>query len=457
MKIIILGAGQVGGSLAEHLAIEENDITLVDTQGERLRELQNRLDVRVIQGVASYPSVLRKAGCEDADMLVAVTNSDEVNMVACQIARSLFNTPTKIARVRASHYLMHQSLFNNKQGFSIDVLISPEQVITSQIRRLIENPGSLQVLDFAQGLVQLVTAKVAAGSKLADQPLARIKELSGVDTRVAAIYRNNKALAPTGDTLIRANDEIFFLVARKDVRKVMGTLRNIDRSYQRIIIAGGGNIGERLAESLQNEYQVKVIEQNPARCKELAEQLERCIVLNGSATDKNLLAEEGIDDIDVFCAITNDDEVNIMSSMLAKNLGASKVMTLINNYAYIDLLQEGHIDIAFSPQLATIGSLLTHVRRGQVKNVHSLRWGAAEAIEAVVLGDEKTSRLVGRTLDKIQLPEGVTLGALVRDKEVFMAHDDLVVASGDQVIMFLSDIRQIRAVERLLSVGIHFF
>ncbi len=457
MKIIILGAGQVGGSLAENLAVEENDITIVDTDANRLRDLQNKMDVRVIQGKASYPAVLRQAGCEDADMLIAVTNSDEVNMVACQVAHALFNTPTKIARVRSASYLSRKGLFRSERGFDIDVLISPEQVVTNHIRRLIENPGALQVLDFAGGLVQLVGVRAVEGGPLVGHQLATFREhIPQVDTRVAAIYRQNKALTPRGDTVIHAGDEVFFLAARKDIRAVMSEMRKIDHRYKRIIIGGGGNIGERLAESLQNEYQVKLIEYNSGRCAELAEKLERTVILNGTATDKNLLQEESIEETDIFCAVTNDDEVNIMSSLLAKRMGAGKVMTLINNAAYVDLVQGGEVDIAFSPQLATIGSLLTHVRRGQVKNVHSLRRGAAEAIEAVALGDSKSSKLVGRTLEKIPLPEGVTIGALVRGKEVLIAHDDLLVESGDQVILFLVDKRRIREVEQLFSVGITF-
>ncbi len=457
MKIIILGAGQVGGSLAENLAGEENDITVVDSDANRLRDLQNKLEIRIIQGKASYPAVLRQAGCEDADMLIAVTSSDEVNMVACQVAHSLFNTPTKIARVRAAAYLSRKGMFQPGKGFDIDVLISPEQVVTSHIRRLIEYPGALQVLDFAGGLVQLVGVKAHYGGPLIGQELSTLrKHIPNINTRVAAIYRDSRALIPKGNTIIQVDDEVFFIAARKDIRAVMSEMRKIDHSYKRIVIAGGGNIGERLAESLEHEYQVKLIELNPQRCIELADKLERTVVLNGSATDKSLLQEESIDDVDVFCAVTNDDEVNIMSSLLAKRMGAGKVMTLINNSAYVDLVQAGEVDIAFSPQQATIGSLLTHVRRGQVKNVHSLRRGAAEAIEAVAIGDEKSSKIVGRAIEDINLPDDVMIGALVRDKEVMIAHRKLVILAGDQVILFLVDKHKVREVEKLFTVGITF-
>ena len=457
MKIIILGAGQVGGTLAEHLAHEENDITVVDTSTERLRELHNRLDIRTVTGPASYPMVLRQAGGEDADMLIAVTNSDEVNMVACQVAHTLFRTPTKIARVRAAAYLTRKGLFAN-DAVPIDVLISPEQVVTDHIRRLIVYPGALQVLEFASGQVQLVAVKAYYGGPLVGQELGFLRRhMPNVDTRVAAIYRRNRAIIPRGDTVIEADDEVFFIAARKDIRAVMSELRKVERDFRRVLIAGGGNIGQRLAEHLEHSHQVKIIEHDLERCTMLSERLDRTVVLHGSATSKRLLIEENIEDCDIFCALTNDDEVNIMSSMLAKRLGAKKVLTLINNAAYVDLVQGGEIDIAISPQQATIGGLLTHVRRGDIVNVHSLRRGAAEAIEAIAHGDSRSSKVVGRAIDEIDLPAGTTIGAVVRGKEVLIAHDDVVVESGDHVILFVVDKRRIRDVERLFQVGLTFF
>ncbi len=457
MKIIILGAGQVGGTLAENLAIEENDITVVDTDGARLRELQNRFDIRTIQGKGSYPTVLRQAGGEDCDMLIAVTNSDEVNMIACQIAFTLFRTPTKIARVRSNAYSGRKGLFG-AEAIPIDVLISPEQVVTNHVKRLIQYPGALQVLDFAGGVAQLVAVRAYYGGPLVGQELGYLRQhMPNVDTRVAAIYRRNRAIIPQGDTVIEADDEVFFIAARHNINAVMSELRKVDHQYKRIMIAGGGNIGERLAEALEHEYQVKIIEYGLPRCQELSEKLDRTIVLHGSATSKDLLVEENIDEVDIFCALTNDDEVNIMSSMLAKRLGASKVLTLINNAAYVDLVQGGEIDIAISPQMATIGSLLTHVRRGDIVNVHSLRRGAAEAIEAIAHGDERSSKVVGKAIEEIDLPDGTTIGAIVRSGEVIIAHDDVVVQQDDHVIMFLVDKRKIREVERLFQVGLTFF
>jgi trk system potassium uptake protein TrkA len=459
MKIIILGAGQVGGTLAENLVNESNDITVVDTDFSRLEDLKKRLDLKTVLGMASYPHILKQAGINDADMLVAVTNSDEINMLACQIAFTLFHTPTKIARVRASAYITRKGLFHD-QAIPCDVLISPEQVVTNYLKRLIENPGALQVIDFANGRAQLVAVKAYYDGPLVGQELRNFREhMPKVDARVAAIFRQGRAIKPEGDTIIEADDEVFFIATKENIRAMMSELRRLDQGYKRIVIAGGGNIGERLAEAIETRYQVKLIEKNPERCAHLAESLSRTITLAGSASDQELLIEENIEDCDLFIAVTNDDEANIMSSMLAKRLGARKVMTLINNPAYVDLMvQEGNIDVAVSPQQATISSLLAHVRRGDIVSVHSLRRGAAEAIEVVARGDKKTSKVVGKTLEEIDLPAGTTIGAVVRgDDEVLIAHDDIEVQTDDHIILFLSDKKYIRDVEQLFQVGLTFF
>jgi trk system potassium uptake protein TrkA len=275
--------------------------------------------------------------------------------------------------------------------------------------------------------------------------------------RVAAIFRRDRPILPQGDTVIEADDEVFFIAAKADIRAVMGEMRRLDENYKRIVIAGGGHIGERLAEAIESRYQVKIIEMNPARCRYLSETLNSTVVLQGSASDRDLLMEENIANTDLFLALTNDDEANIMSSLLAKRMGARKVMTIINNPAYVDLVQGGEIDIAVSPQLATIGTLLTHVRRGDIVSVHSLRRGAAEAIEAVAHGDAKSSKVIGKAIKDIALPSGTTIGAIIRADEVIIAHDATVIASGDHVILFLVDKKYIRDVERLFQVGLSFF
>jgi trk system potassium uptake protein TrkA len=457
MKIIILGAGQVGASVASNLASEANDITLVDEDATVLQDLQDRLDLRTVRGRASYPEVLSQAGADDADMIIAVTSSDETNMIACQVAYTLFHTPTKIARVRSIEYLNHARLFA-QEALPVDVLISPEQLVTEYIERLIEYPGALQVLDFANGRVQLVAVHAYYGGPLVGHELRELREhMPGIDARVAAIFRQGKPIVPEGDTIIEADDEVFFLAARKHIRAVMSELRKMDKPIKRVMLAGGGNIGLRLAVAIEHQYQVKIVEHNVERAKLLSETLDKAIVLFGDAADEELLLDENIENTDVFCALTNDEEANILSAMLAKRLGARKVMSLINRASYVNLVQSGTIDVAISPQQATIGSLLTHVRRGDVVMVHSLRRGAAEAIEAVAHGDRDSSKVVGRAIEEIKLPKGTAIGAVVRGEEVLIAHHDIVIETDDHVILFLSDKSCIQQVERLFQVGVTFF
>ncbi len=456
MKIIILGAGQVGGTLAINLTGEDNEITLIDTNPKRLRELQDHLDLRTIVGCGSYPHILKQAGAEDADMLIAVTNSDEVNMTACQVAFSLFHTPTKIARVRAKSYLDHQDLFQT-DAIPVDVVISPEHLVVQSIARLIDNPGALQVVDFAGGLVRLVAVRAYYGGLLVGNALSALRDhMPNIDTRVAAIFRNGKPIMPRGSTLIEADDEVFFLAAKKHIRSVMGELQKLEKPYERVMIAGGGNIGFGLALALENTYKVKLIESNSQRALTISHDLSHTIVLHGDASNQEMLHDENIENIDVFVAVTNNDEVNIMSSILAKRLGARKTMALINRSIYVDLMQGNQIDIAISPQQATIGSLLTHIRRGDVANVHSLRRGAAEALEAIAHGDEQTSQVVGRAIGEITLPPGTTIGAIVRNEQVLIAHDNIVIQSDDHIILFLVDKHYIPQVEQLFQVELSF-
>lgn len=458
MKIIILGAGQVGSSVAENLAAEPNDITVVDRFEEPLRDLRDRLDIQTVVGVGSHPSVLEAAGCEDADLLLAVTNSDEVNIMACVVAANLFRTPTKMARVRATEYLRDDALL--KPGaLPVDITISPEELVTKYVMRLLEHPGALQVMDFAGGRVQMVAVRAFYGGPLVGHELRALRQhIPGLDARVAAIFRHGKAIIPQGNRVIEADDEVFFVAARHDIRDVMGELRRLESPYKRIIIAGCGNIGRRLALALERRMQVKVIEHDPDRARHLSEELIHSTVLLGDVSNEDLLLNENIENTDVFCAVTNDDEANILSAMLAKRLGARKVMALINRTAYVDLVESsGIIDIAISPQQATIGTLLAQVRRGDVVMVHSLRRGAAEAIEAIAHGDIDNSKVVGRAIEDIKLPKGTTIGAIVRGEEVLMAHHDIVIQSDDHVILFLVDKRHIGEVEKLFAVGLSFF
>ncbi len=446
----------MGSSVATSLASEANDITVVDLDGERLREMQDLLDLRTVLGHAAHPRVLQRAGAEDADMVVAVTSSDETNMIACQVAYTLFHTPTKIARVRSPEYLSASGLFA-QDAIPVDVIISPEQLVVDYIERLIQTPGALQVVDFAEGKVRLVGVRASIEGPLVGRALRDLPSmLPSVNTRVAALFRRERGITPDGSTVIEADDEVFFVAPAGQVQPLMSEISGRDGPSKRLIIAGGGNIGLRLAETLESKLNVKLIEYSQNRAEELSRRLHKAIVLKGDAADESLLREENIDITDVFCAVTNDEQVNILSAMLAKRMGARKVMALINRGAYVDLVESSVIDIAISPQQATIGSLLAHVRRGDVASVHSLRRGAAEAIEAVAHGDPRTSKVVGRRVEEIKLPRGTTIDALVRGNEVIMAHHDTAIEADDHVILFLSDKSRIGEVEKLFQVGVTF-
>ena len=453
MNILILGAGQVGTTAAYSLAREEaNEVTIVDRNPEVLRELQDRLDVRTVVGDAAYPEVLERANAKDADMIIALTNSDESNMLACQIAHTLFKIPTKIARIRASAYADRPELFHD-EGIPVDVIVSPEALVTQHIEQLVHYPGALQVLEFADGRVRLVATRADRGGALIGHPLSELPHhIPNVDCRVVAIYRGGRGILPDGSTVVEEGDEVFFIAARKDIRTVLSEMRKLDDPVRRVVIAGGGNIGFRLARALEKTNQVKIIERGFEQARRISEDLDRAIVLHGDAADEELLLEENIDAADVFVAVTNAEEANILSAMLAKRLGARKVLALINRPAYAELVEAGTIDIAISPKEITLGTLLAHVRRGDVVKVHSLRRGAAEAIEAVAHGDSRRSEVVGRTIEEIRLPRGAAINAIVRGDRVMMAHHDTLIEENDHVILFVADRRQIDEVERLFEV-----
>jgi len=453
MKIIIVGAGQVGGTLAENLVGENNEISVVDIDAEKLRELQDKMDLQVVTGQGSHPDVLKNAGAEDADMVIAVTSDDATNMITCQICSSLFDTKKKIARIRSNQILQYSSELFHKNHIPVDHIIAPEELVTRDIARLIDYPGAIQVLEFAQGKVSLVAVKAYYGGLLVGHALSALKDhIPNVETRVAAIYRNGKPIRPLGTTVIEADDEVFFIAASIHIRAVMNELQKLEAAYKRIMIVGGGNIGAGLARILENNHQVKLIERSAKRAELLTSELNSTLVFHGDSSDQELLLEENIEQFDVFIAVTNDDEANIMSSLLAKKLGVRKTMVLIQRDAYIDLVHGSTIDIAISPQQATISALLTHVRRGAIDNVYSLRGGAAEAIEIVAKGDEKTSRVIGKNIKSIKLPPGATIGAIVRDSEVLIAHSNTLIKEEDHIILFLVNKRYISDIEKLFQV-----
>ena len=463
MNILILGASQVGVSVAEVLVGEENDVTIVDINQQILQQLQNRMDINTVVGSAAYPSVLRAAGAEDASLVLAVTNNDEVNLVACQIAETFFDTPTKIARIRSKEYLQHPEIFSKELtsrdlGFNVDVVISPEVIVKDHITRLIEFPGALQVLDFADGLVQLVGVKAVDGGALLNCPLSELKRhMPGVETRVAAIYRNREIITPTSDTIIIENDEVFFVAARQHIRAIMQEMRGQSDKTKRIFIAGGGNIGLNLAKELENKgYSVKLVEMNPARAEKIADEVDSTVVLNGDGADARLLLQENVEATDLFCAVTEKDEINILSASLAKQLGAKRVMALVNRPAYLEHLDHQDINVIISPRTATIGSILAHIRRGDVVAVHSLRRGRAEAIEAIAHGDEESSKVVGKGVRDIPFPKGTGVGAIVRSGEVIIPDAQTIIEPEDHVIVFMDDKAYIPEVESLFHVAATF-
>lgn len=454
MKIIVLGAGQVGSTVAQNLASEHNDVTVVDTNMNTLQELQNRIDLSTVFGHAAYPDVLRKAGAEDADMIIAATNSDETNMIACQIAYTLFRTTSRIARVRSQEYLVEKGTLFQKKHIPIDVLISPERLVTDHIERIIQHPGAIQVVDFADGRVRLVGVTAEASAPMTGKAVSEIhKLLPNTGVCIAALFRDNQPIIPD-QAIVQEGDIVFYIAAKGNTVSIMEFFHKTDKPSKYVMIAGGGNIGMALAQRLESKYRVKIVEKNKDRAAHLAETLDSALVLCGDVADQDLLLEEHINSMDLFCALTNDDEANILSAMVAKKMGARSVMSLINRPAYVDLVERDFIDVAISPHNVTIGGLLRHVRRGDVVAVHSLRRGMAEALEAIAHGDKNTSEVVGRKISELPLGEGTIIGAVVRGNQVIIGYNDLEIEAEDHVIVFVADKALIPDVENLFQVGV---
>ena len=462
MKIIILGAGRVGESVAENLVSEQNDITVIDQDPSKLRLLEDRLDLRGLVGNGIQPSVLQEAGARDADMLIACASSDESNLVVCKVAHDLFNVPVTIARLRSPEFTEGNPILN-KTGFAVDHVICPEESVMRYIHQLIAYPEALQVLKFAQGRASLIVARATAGSALVGCTISEFRErLPHAEMRVVALYRNEIEVEALPHTRIEPGDEVFVLADSNKIRVILAGLHRLDKPVQRLMIAGGGKVGLRLARSLVGQCDVKIIETDKKRCEYLASQLpSEMLVLHGDGADEDLLLEENVGDMDLFLALTSDDEDNILSAMLAKRMGARRVMALINRRAYADMMQGSTIDIAISPAHTVIGELLAHIRRGEVAAVHSLRRGAAEAIEGVARGDIKTSRLVGRKVQEIKLPQGARLGAIIRGEgthtQVLMPHHEIMIEPDDHMVIFIPNKRMIREVEKLFQVSPTFF
>jgi len=448
MKILILGAGITGSSVAGAFASEENDIVVIDFKQELLDALKERFDIATVTGNAAHPSVLEQAGVDNCDMVIAVTDSDETNMLACMIINTLYTRPKTIARVRAIDYLKNPKLFG-PNGIPVDIIISPEQIVMESIRNLIEFPGVLHISDFAGGLVRLFSVKVVADGFLTGKKIKTLKErLADGKTRVVAIFRQGRPLCVSGEAVIETGDEVFMVAPRKEVRRVLKELNKLEAPLKRIMIAGGGHIGKRLALALEADHQVKIIEKDPKRAKKIANDLHNTVVLLGDCADESLLLDESVDSADLFCAITDNDGVNIISASLAKSLGARKTICLLNHISYTKLLPGTGIDVTVLPNQETLGSILKHVRRGDVAQVTSLCGGTAEAIEAIAHHSSGAYSVVGHRVDTINFPEGIVMGALIRNSQVISIHHDTVFDEGDHVVMFAMDKKLVTNIEQ---------
>ncbi len=458
MKIIILGADAVGVALARSMTEEGNDVTLIDERPERLRDLQHLFDMNVLVGRGSHPQVLRQADIEDADMLVALTKQDEVNIIGCRVAHTLFNVPTKIAVVRTRAYLEESDKLFGDGLIPIDALLNPDRIISNQICGLIRYPGTLQFAEFGDGCLLLVCVVAREGGSLIDRPLRECRQMLTGVVRIAAAYRDDKAIIPDGDTRIYPGDEIFFFAPPEQVAELNAALGKRIDPFKRIIIAGGNDIGIHLAEALQHKYRVKLIERDKERAQLCDRNLDGIVVLHGDPTNKNMLSEENIHQTDIFCAVTDDDEDNILSALIAKHLGARKALALVNDTNYIELIRRDHIDIdiALSMQQITLSELLCHVRHGDTVAAYSLRRGNTEALEIVVHGDTRTSKIVGRPVSRLHLPPGCMVCGIIRGGRAIPVESERVIESGDRLIFFVIDKKHIPDIEKVFQVNATF-
>ncbi|HIF47843.1 Trk system potassium transporter TrkA [Candidatus Thioglobus sp.] len=453
MKILILGAGQVGSTLAKYLSEDDdNDITIIDKDEVNLLDLQRHLDIKTVCGFAAYPNILEEADIRNMDMVIAVTRSDEGNMLACQMAHTLYQVDKKIARVRTAEYLHRKELFSD-DAIPIDFIITPEGLVTNYIKRVVEEPGAEQVFEFENGLVQLVETKAYAGTPIVGHSIKELhKHLPNIHMRIVSLYRNDQAIPAYGDTVIKDGDRVYFVTKKESVSKVLKEFRRLDKAYRNIIIAGGGRIGLNLAKHLEKNHRVRIIEQSKERVKELADELEDVLVLRGNASDEELLLEEGIENTDLFLALTDSDEINVIVSILAKRLGAHKTIALVKRNVYEDLAEQSDdVDMVISPDQITTSGILAHIRKGDTMMVHSLRQGKSEAIELIVHGDKDHSDVVGRSIGEINLPDGVVVGSIVRNNKVIMGSRVLVIEEGDHVLLVLTDVNKIHEVEKLFE------
>ena len=458
MKVIVCGAGQVGFNIARYLAGAGNDVTVIDQRQELTQKIGESLDIKAITGFASYPEVLEQAGAEDAEMLIAVTVADEVNMVACQVAHSLFNVPTKIARVRHQSYLQRRwrDLFR-REHMAIDVIISPEQEVAHAIALRLEVPGATEVTPFAEERVRLIAARCGAECPILDTPLRQLTFLfPDLHLTVVGIVRNDHFFVPTGDDHLIEGDEAYLVVETSHVGRAMRAFGHEERVSERIVIAGGGNIGLFLAQELETRQlssSLTLIELDPERARFVADKLARTVVLNGDARDLEIHEEANLRTAEAIVCVTNDDEINIMTALLAEHHRELRTLTLVNNNAYAPLLGALGIDVVINPRETTVSSILQHVRRGRIRSAHSLKDGEAEVLEAEAL---ETSPLVGKPLRDARLPPGVLVGAIIREGDFVVPRADTIIRARDLVIV-VARAAMVKKVEKLFAVRVDYF
>lgn len=457
MRVIVCGAGRVGYGIARRLARENNDVTVIDQSKELIRTVSERLDVRGVVGNGSHPDILAEAGAREADMLIAVTYSDEVNMVACEVAHGLFNVPTKIARIRAQQYLdaRYSDLFS-RNHIPIDVIISPEREVSESIIQRMSTPGAFEIKTFVEGRVWAIGARLRADCPILSTPLRQVAELfRDLKITIVAIRREgNMWRAHAGDQLA-AGDEIYFIADRNDVSRALEIMNLAERQARRIIIIGGGNIGLYVARGLEElgATKIRIVERDVKRAEYVAEQLERTVVLQGDGLDRDLLREAGVEEAEAVVAVTDNDQVNILASVVAKREGARRAMALINDQDYGPISEAVGIDRYVDPRATTISTILQHIRRGRIKGVYSVSDGAAELIDAIAL---ETSPLVNKPLREAGLPEGVMIGAVFRDGKVSMPTGDTVINAGDRIVL-MSLRAYVKDVEQMFRVSLEYF
>ncbi|PWJ85734.1 trk system potassium uptake protein TrkA [Pseudaminobacter salicylatoxidans] len=458
MRVIICGAGQVGFGIAERLAAEKNDVSIIDTSAELIQGVRDTLDVRGFVGHGSHPEVLEAAGAQNADMIIAVTLHDEVNIVACEVAHALFDVPMKIARIRAQSYLQphYQDLFA-REHLPIDVIISPELEVGEMVLRRIALPGASDVVRFAEDKIAMVAIECLEDCPVVHTPLAQLSELfPDLPSTVVGITRGDTLFIPHSGDQLEPGDVAYVVTTREQVQRTLGLFGHEEEQATRIVIAGGGNVGLYVAKTIeqrQSRTKAKIIETVRERAVAVADQLRRTVVLHGSALDQKLLAQADIQDADLMVALTNNDQVNILSSVMAKRLGCKANLALINNPTYQDLTKSLDIDAYVNPGSVTISRVLQHVRRGRIRAVHSVQRGAAEIIEAEAL---ETSPLVGAPLRDLDLPDGMRIGAIYREGQVIQPNGASRIKPKDRVVIFaLAD--AVRHVEQMFRVSLEFF